>query len=90
MLACLCSLYSHGDGTVTFIDILRAFKVAGVQRQGGASGGGVGSGSSGGIVSLKDYEWHLSEVQDAQGRHYLLDDETKVWGVEQYTCMLRM
>jgi hypothetical protein len=25
-----------------------------------------------------EYEWRLSDVQDAQGRQYLLDDETKV------------
>jgi hypothetical protein len=36
-------------------------------------------------MSLKEYEWKLSDVQDAQGRQYLLDDETKVggwWGCE--------
>lgn len=33
-----CSLFPHGDGSLSFDDLLRAFKVTKVQRQAGATG----------------------------------------------------
>lgn len=86
-------LYSTGgDGTVSFIDLLRAFKVVGITRgapnsagggagraaDGAGSSGGYGGSSAGGGAVGREYEWKLKDVYDAQGRHYLMDEETKV------------